>query len=283
MRVSASQRARAAVGYYITSNNNAKTLIESWNGIASVVPSPNVGAGISSGCRASPQLLHRRGRADNTLVESWNGIALVIAEPKLRGVSALLGVSCLSRARARPLASTSPPAASTGPSSSLGRHQLVHRADPRQCGGDLDSVSCVSRARAPVDSLLPVESWDSTAWSAVTTPRPRDMETTSLWRLLRHRQRLHGRGLILQWRVGPRPDRVLERHRMVHRAEPGQKARDPPVRRVLCFDHLLHGRRRIQQPSKRSRVWAHPHRVLERQHVVDRAEPQCCRRQRQRA
>jgi hypothetical protein len=96
-----------AVGYYVTSTNQANTLIASWDGTAwSVVPSPNEGSvGIdsvssiscvsTSSCTAAGDF--NNGTVVQTLIETLKGTTWsVVSSPdsSASDANALYGVSC---------------------------------------------------------------------------------------------------------------------------------------------------------------------------------------------
>jgi len=176
-----------AVGSYYPSifNQQAKPLVESWNGAKwSVVPSPVDGSASSlaavscvsaSSCTAVGSFI---GTEDEPqpLVESWNGTTWSIASspsPSDENPSDLDGASCLS-------------ASSCTAVGYSGNSTLVESWDgtawsivssPNGTSFEnniLDGVSCVSASSCTAvgssESSTLVESWDGTAWSVVTSP-----------------------------------------------------------------------------------------------------------------
>ncbi len=139
-----SATACTAVGEYLNAEDNQRTLAESWNGTAwSVVPSPNKGSGenyltgvscvSATDCTAVGTGSKDRSR---TLAESWDGTAWSVVPSPNRGSGSgdfLTGVSCVSATACT----------------------AVGRYFPASHGDGLRTL---------------VESWNGTAWSAVSTP-----------------------------------------------------------------------------------------------------------------
>jgi hypothetical protein len=184
-----------AVGSYFPNlfNDQAKTLIESWNGTKwSIVPSPVEGmtsslASVScvsaSSCIAAGSFVASTGGEEpGTLVESWNGSTWSATPGTLNSVSILSGVSCVSATSCIAVGNTGE------------EHTLVESwngstwstvSSPNGGSGpginELNSVSCASATSCTavgewasfsneraVNTL--VESWDGTTWSVVTSP-----------------------------------------------------------------------------------------------------------------
>jgi hypothetical protein len=181
-----------AVGFYFPNglNNEAKTLVETWNGTKwSVVPSPvdgvesslaSVSCVSASSCTAVGSFVASEGDGPGPLAESWNGStwSIVLDSPN---VGSLSGVSCVSASSCTAVGS-----------SGTNRSTLIESWDgttwsvvtsPNSGSGDneLDSVSCVSATSCTAvgsssaeDNLIAtstlVESWDGTTWSVATSP-----------------------------------------------------------------------------------------------------------------
>jgi hypothetical protein len=182
-----------AVGFYFPNgfNNEAKTLIESWNGTKwSVVPSPAEGvesslAAVScvsaTSCTATGSFVASEGGAPGSLAESWNGSSwsVVLDNPN---TGSLNGVSCVSASSCTAVGFSGGSRSSTVVESWDGTTWSVVTSPNGGSGANqLDSVSCVSatsctavgawsaESNLTATSTL-VESWDGTTWSVVTSP-----------------------------------------------------------------------------------------------------------------
>jgi hypothetical protein len=177
-----------AVGTYEGSTGPFQTLIESWNGTSwSLVPSPNLGTGISqlsgvSCVSAADCMAVGYGSGGlQTLIESWNGTSWsVVPSPSPgTGSNQLASVSCVSAADCTAVGGTG---TQTLVESWNGTSWSVVPSPNRAGSNALEDVSCVP---APAVSCAAVglndsasgkrrttliESWNGTSWSVVPSP-----------------------------------------------------------------------------------------------------------------
>lgn len=183
-----------AVGYYTTSGNVERTLIETWNGTSwTVDTSPNVGAstnwlvsvsclsatwcqavGFSQSTSSSPQ---------HTLVEFWNGTAWTVHSSPNKGASNndLYGVWCVSTTSCKAVGPyyngtyyealieswngtswTISSAPSVGAKGSVLNTVSCVSATACKAAGDLTNASNITKTL--------IESWNGTVWSVAPSP-----------------------------------------------------------------------------------------------------------------
>ena len=229
-----------AVGYYTTSGNVERTLIETWNGTSwTVDTSPNVGAstnwlvsvsclsatwcqavGFSQSTSSSPQ---------HTLVEFWNGTAWTVHSSPNKGASNndLYGVWCVSTTSCK----------AVGPY----YNGTYYEALIESWNGTSWTISSAPSVGAKGSVLNTVSCVSATACKAAGD-------------LTNHEQ--HNKD----------PHRVVEWHRLVGRSESERwDGGQPPLWRLMQDHQLLQGRRQRPQCEQRA---ANPRRILER-HCVD--------------
>jgi len=181
-----------AVGFYFPNgfNNEAKTLVESWNGTKwSVVPSPVEGvesslASVScvsaSSCIAVGSYVASEGDEPGPLAESWNGStwSVNLDSPDIGSLS---GVSCVSASSCTAVGTSGTNRTTLVESWDGSTWSAVTSPNSGSGNNELDSVSCISAtsctavgsssAEADLDAANTlVESWDGTTWSVVTSP-----------------------------------------------------------------------------------------------------------------
>jgi hypothetical protein len=180
-----------AVGFYVTTRGNYKTLVESWDGTSwSVVPSLSpfqfstlygVSCLSATACIAVGDTSRRSISSDRSLIESWNGTSWSVV-PSPRAGGHLNSVSCVSANACTAVGSGGGGSGNGGLIESWNgtRWSIAPDSSPGT-RGYLYGVSCVS-ANACVATgmyaepghgyLTLVQSWDGTSWSVVPSPNP---------------------------------------------------------------------------------------------------------------
>ena len=209
----------------------AQTL--SWSVVPSPSPTPynqldRVSCASATACMAVGYD-YNTGESASTLIESFDGTSWSVVPSPSPGTSGnfLYGVSCASPAVCM----------AVGAQSTSGTQDqytaLIEAWDgaswsvvpgPGWSGLQLQGVSCVSATACTAvgarKSGTLIESWNGTSWSIVPSPNPSGSPQHSHWRVLRLGERMHGGGPLHRRSHIPAPDRVLERHQLVHRAQP---------------------------------------------------------------